>query len=65
MTGKKGCQNPKNLECSPEKIRECHGAQADHPCKTSADGCQKPEKLECSPEKICECHGSEQEHPCT
>ncbi len=64
MVEKKGCQKPENLECSPEKIRECHGSDSSHPCKTSSTGCQKPDKLECSPEKIRECHGSD-DHPCT
>ena len=31
------CQNPRQLkgkpqECSPEKIKECHGDAKDHPC---------------------------------
>ena len=24
-------------ECSPEQIRECHGAEGDHPCESDKD----------------------------
>lgn len=32
-----GCMDPKELktkpeECPPEKIRECHGEEEEHPC---------------------------------
>lgn len=68
-----GCQQPDKLkgrpeDCSPEKIRECHGDVQSHPCVATAD-CEHPERLkgkpgECSPEQIRECHGDVAEHPC-
>ncbi len=39
MAEEKGeCQKPENLtgrpgECSPEKIKECHGDVEEHPCE--------------------------------
>ncbi len=27
----------KPSECSPEQIRECHGAEGDHPCESDKD----------------------------
>jgi len=71
--GTRGCQRPENLEgapadCSPERIRECHGDVKGHPC-TEETGCEHPEKLtgapgDCSAEQIRECHGDASKHPC-
>ena len=72
----KTCQQPENLngspeQCSAEKIRQCHGTSEDHPCtdKDQPTGCEHPEKLsdnpgECSPAQIRECHGDNDSHPC-
>jgi hypothetical protein len=72
-----GCQKPEKLtnppaECSPEKIRQCHGGQKHHPCchpRVETPGCEQPERLkgrpgDCSPEQIRICHGDGAEHPC-
>lgn len=41
------CQKPEALkgkpeECSPEQIRQCHGAVTEHPCVTDENRAQPP-----------------------
>jgi hypothetical protein len=48
---KEGCQTPENLkgkpeECSPERIRECHGDVKEHPCLPENDTSQSEEGTE-------------------
>ena len=52
----KDADDPK--ECSPEKIAECHGDAAEHPCE--AGGCEKDAQSACcAEEKSCGCSGGE------
>ena len=67
------CRKPEQLkenprDCSPEKIRKCHGDVDAHPC-VETTGCEHPERLQgkpgdCSPDQIRQCHGDAVDHPC-
>jgi hypothetical protein len=55
-----------SADCTPERIRECHGEGEDHPC--AGAGCEHPERLaeepgRCPPAQIRRCHGGAAGHP--
>jgi hypothetical protein len=43
------CEHPEKLkgrpgECSPEQVKECHGAEGKHPCSSEAANVTEAEK---------------------